>query len=70
MKTVIVLFGDKIEAFADFTTFCKLKKVTYNTYKHRKFPFVYQGASLEKLTPTQIFRAIEVMGETIKIQEL
>ena len=68
LKQVIVLYGEPIEAFADLKRFCEVKKLTYNTWKQKKFPMTFNGFELSKEPIGENYQAVTRMGELIKIQ--
>ena len=68
IKTVIVYFGEKTEAFSDLKKFCKVKGLKYNTWKQAELPKLYKGYSVERLPSEGMYQAIEIYGESIRIQ--
>ena len=66
--SVIVLYGEQIEAFRDMRHFVKAKGLNYSTWIKKRFPALYKGASLEKIKGVEIFESVRIMGENIKLQ--
>lgn len=66
-RTVIVLYGEKTEAFSDLVKFCKVKGINYNTAKQKKFPLKYKGACIEKEIKGEGIECIERNGQLIRI---
>ncbi len=66
-QTVLVLYGEQVEAFTDLKKFCKIKGATYNTLKQKKFPINVNGAKLVKEPKGASFEYIYRDGELIEI---
>lgn len=67
-QTVLVLYGEQIEAFTDLKKFCKIKGATYNTLKQKKFPINVNGAKLVKEPKGTSFEYIKINNELIQVQ--
>ena len=68
LNSILIYYGEPIEAFTDLKKFCALKNLNYNTYKQKKLPIIYNDFQLMKEAPGEISQYVERMGETIKIQ--
>ena len=68
IKTVIVYFGEKTEAFSDLKKFCKVKGLKYNTWKQSQLPKLYNGYTVERLPSEGMYQAINIDGESVPIQ--
>jgi hypothetical protein len=67
-QTVLVLYGEQVEAFTDLKKFCKIKGATYNTLKQKKFPIKINGFILNKELKGVSMEFIQRDEKLIKIQ--
>jgi len=66
-RSVLILYGEPIEAFEDLKRFSEVTGAVYNTLKQKKFPIKVNGKMLTKEPKGESMEYIERNGQLIRI---
>lgn len=66
-NAIIIYEAEKVEAYRDLRTFCKVKGLSYYTYVAKPMPFYYDGYYVKRETGVAVKNCIEYNGELIPV---